>query len=256
MKFLTYLLPILMTVNFAFAARSTNTDDAPTMGKGAFLVEVGTDYVKSDEAGNKTIDTSIQPYYGVLDMWDVSIAVPLTYTIPADEGIDGEFGVGNVTLWNKVNFMSEDAGKPLGLSAVVEVALPTGDPDKGIGSDKTDVHGHLVVTKTLAGGIVGIHGNIGYTYPELPREDSYPASEEPEGSFDYSAAVGAGLSDIISVFAEVYGSYVSDAEEQPVNVNTGAGFDLGILELDIHGDFGVTDVTSEYGFGGGVTFGI
>ena len=194
-----FVIAILITVVpfVAFAARSTNTDDAPTMGKGAFLIEAGTDYAKADAAGDIAIYTTVQPYYGVLDFWDVSLVIPITYTMPAGDNIDNGVGVENVALWNKVNFLSEDDGRPVGLSAVIEIALPTGNPDKGIGSDKTDVHGHAVITKTLLGGILGIHGNVGYTYPDLPREGTYPAGEEPKGSIDYGAAVGAGLSEII-----------------------------------------------------------
>jgi hypothetical protein len=137
----------------------------------------------------------------------------------------------------------------------LEVALPTGNPDKGIGSDKTDIHGHAVISKTLLGGLLGIHGNIGYTYPELPREESYPKGDEPEGSWDYGAAVVSVLNDMISIFAEIYGGYTNDAEGQPVNLNTGAGFNLGFFEFDFHGDLGVTDAATDFSLGGGVSFG-
>lgn len=255
MRGLAILLIVALAGGNAFAARSTNTDDAPTIGKGTFVVEIGTDYTKMDEAGNKAVDISIQPYYGVLDIWDVSFALPITYVLPASADAEKEFGIANIAFWNKVNILNEEAGSPIGLSAVVEIALPTGDPDKGIGSDKTDIHAHGVISKTLVGGLLSIHGNIGYTYPELPRADSYPAGEEPEGSLEYAAALDVGVNEMVSLFGEVYGGYVSEAEDQPVNVNTGAGFNLGLIEFDCHADFGLTDATTKYSFGGGVAFG-
>ncbi|MCP4228789.1 MAG: transporter, partial [bacterium] len=183
-KLLIALLVIAVVPSFALLIpRSMHTEVADTYGQGHFNIELGADYTVMDDTGNKNLTLTLQPYYGVLAFWALSARVPLVYTIPADELIDGEFGVSNIGLWNKVNVLNEEQ-YPVGVSVIADVTLPTGDPDKGIGTDKTDISGMAVISKHFMARIVGIHANVGYTYPQLPREDTYPVGTEPLSSVD------------------------------------------------------------------------
>jgi hypothetical protein len=235
----------------ALGQRSVNTDDAGTSGKGAVTLELGADYVKARDVDDAAVEAVFQPYYGVVDWWDTSVVIPFVSLSPA-EG-DGEAGIGDVSLWEKFKLLDEEAGAPVGLAVLADVKLPTGDDEKGLGSGKTDVNGHVAVTKTL--GPAAVHGNVGYTYVDLPREDEYAEGEEPENSVDFGLAAAFDLAGKATAFAEVYGSYISDADDQPVNANVGVAVPVGPVELDVHGDFGLTDATDEYIVGGGIAAG-
>jgi len=257
-KLLFAVLLISVVPVFALVPQSMHTEIADTNGQGHFNIQFGADYTERDDTGNKDISLTLMPYYGVLKYWDIAVRIPLVYTIPADEVIDGEFGVANIGLWNKVNVLNEEQ-YPVGLSVIADVNLPTGDVDKGIGDDKTDISGMAVVSKHFLARIVGIHANVGYTYPDLPREDTYAVGEEPLSSVNYASGVLASLADFVAVYAEIYGQYITDLPEngtQPLNTNMGVVLKLGPIGVDFHGDYGITDASNNYEFGGGIAFGM
>jgi hypothetical protein len=113
-------------------------------------LEVGVDFEASElEVGPFDIDymeTSIYARYGLLDDLAVQIDIPFAQF---DPGIgDSESGIGDVELEFQLRAYEDIFGYPYFIP-YVNVALPTGDDDKGLGTGDTVVTGGIAYGSTI-----------------------------------------------------------------------------------------------------------
>lgn len=158
----------------AFAARPLITDDAGTVGKGTFQVELGFEMSDhgTDEDGvvtrENTSSSAATLSYGLLDNLDVLLGMPYEKTKIREDGetVHNEDGVGDLTLEAKWRFFEKDG---FALALKPGVSFPTGDDKKGFGTGRMTYGALFIVTKDI--GPVSFHLNAGYKRNENKTDE-------------------------------------------------------------------------------------
>jgi hypothetical protein len=145
----------------AFAAHPLITDDAGTLGRSVFQMELNTEYGHDDENGveDKATEIAAALAYGATDRIDIVLGVP--YQTLRDE-VNGETylredGVADLSLEVKWQLFARDA---CSFALKPGVSLPIGDEDKGLGSG--ELGGTLFLISTYESGPLAFHANLGY----------------------------------------------------------------------------------------------
>jgi len=158
----------------AFAARPLITDDAGTLGKGAFQVELGfeTSDRRTDDDGvvtreDKTSGTTTLSY-GILENLDVLLGMPYEKTKIREDGdtIHNEDGIADLTLEAKWRFF-EKGGFAMALKP--GVSFPTGNHNKGFGTGRMTYGALFIATQDI--GPVSLHLNAGYRRNENETDE-------------------------------------------------------------------------------------
>ena len=157
-----------------FAARPLITDDAGTVGKGTFQVELGFEVsghradddgvVTKKDASSATSTLS----YGILDNLDVLLGVPYQKTKMREDGetVYDEDGIADLTLEAKWRFFEKDG---FALALRPGVSFPTGDHNKGLGTGRMTCGALFIATKDI--GPVSFHLNAGYKRNENKTDE-------------------------------------------------------------------------------------
>jgi len=164
---ITLVLAIMMLLPApaAFAARPLITDDAGTLGKGTFQVELGfeTSDHRTDEGDvvvreNKSSATTTLSY-GILGNLDILLGMPYEKTKVREDGerVRNEKGFADLTLEAKWRFF-EKGGFAMALRP--GLSFPTGNDEKGFGSGRVTYGTLFIATQEL--GPVAFHLNAGY----------------------------------------------------------------------------------------------
>jgi hypothetical protein len=158
----------------AYAARPLSTDDAWTVEKGGFQLEVGFDAVRQDNH-DREISPSLKLTYGLFEKMDVGIGSAYLFARPK-EG-ENENGLGDTELNLKYRLLDEKDWMPA-FALTGKIKIPTASESKGLGSGKTDVGINTIVMKNLSKRWL-FYLNLGYTFVGEHRVNN---------EFNYSAA--------------------------------------------------------------------
>ncbi|MFZ5799075.1 MAG: transporter [Thermodesulfobacteriota bacterium] len=151
---------LLLLNSAAFAAHPLITEDAGTMGRGVFQLELNGEYGHEDQNGVevKTTEVAATLSYGVTDRLDLLLGAPYQWLRGEENGetFARENGFGDLSVELKWQFFTRDtfnfALKP-GLS------LPTGDEHRGLGSGK--VAESIFLISTFEAAPFALHANLG-----------------------------------------------------------------------------------------------
>jgi hypothetical protein len=149
----------------AWGAHPLISDDAGTLGKGKFQIEVSGQYDSDKETVNGVstestggqIATTLS--YGFIENADLILSLPYQWGKVKEDGITvyNENGVSDMALEVKWQFYEKD-GFALALKPGVRV--PTGNEEKGLGAGRTGYHTFLIGSKEAAPW--AFHVNVGY----------------------------------------------------------------------------------------------
>lgn len=120
-------LVLFLHVTFLFAARPLTTDDAWTVEKGQFQVELGFDAARQD-THDKELSPSITLSYGLLERLDLGIGTGYLYVDPK-EGRK-EKGFSDTELKLKYRPIDEKGWMPgLAVTGALKILLPVNPRD-------------------------------------------------------------------------------------------------------------------------------
>ncbi len=174
MKAVLILAMIVALPAAAFAARPLLTDDAGTLGKGGFQVELGFEMSdhRTDEDGVVTREdassASATVSYGILDNLDVLLGMPYEKTKIREDGdtIHNEDGIADITLEAKWRFFEKDG---FAMALKPGVSFPTGNHNKGFGTGRMTYGALFIATQDI--GPVSFHLNAGYKRNENKTDE-------------------------------------------------------------------------------------
>jgi hypothetical protein len=145
---------IVMTTSLVHAQQPFVTDDADTTPKHHFHFEFSNqfDVLQTSAFPNlkqNTADFEID--YGVFDNLEVGIEVPLLTLLNAHNTVPLRTnGVGDTNISVKYNFLKErEHSRRPALALTINIELPTGDPNRQLGSGLADFFGNGVIQKSL-----------------------------------------------------------------------------------------------------------
>jgi cobalt/nickel transport protein len=147
------------TLSSAFAARHLSTDDAFTVEKGKFQIEMGFDVTRQDNH-DREINPSTTLSYGLLERMDLGIGSGYLFLHPK-EG-ENENGLTDTELKIKYRLFDEKDWIPT-LAASGKLKIPTASKSKGLGSGREDFGINAIATKNLGKRLL-LHFNLGYTF--------------------------------------------------------------------------------------------
>ena len=142
-----------------YAARPLTTDDAWTVEKGEFQLEVGFDALRQDNH-DREYSPSLTFTYGLLERIDLGIGSGYVFFHPK-EG-KRENGMADTEMKLKYRLVDEKNWRPaFAVSGILKI--PTASESKGLGSGQTDFGINAILTKNLSKKLA-LHLNLGYTF--------------------------------------------------------------------------------------------
>ena len=150
-------LAILLVSDPAWAGRPLDTEDTGTVEPGKAELEASPSYAKNPD--DNTWSTLGVFSFGILPRLEGRVELPLLLVEP--EGEKSRAGVGDILLGGKLRVLDEKETVPALLGALT-LRLPTGDDERGLGSEDVDVGLLGVISKSV--GPVTLFGNLGYTF--------------------------------------------------------------------------------------------
>lgn len=253
-------LPLLSSAAHAeFRGRSfarLELDSATTPG---LWGEIATSSVSEDEHGDSASLITVEPrvLYG-WENWEVGLFIPYERlsTHVSDPFFDfdddsTDDGVGDIRLSGKGVFRSEFVDVGFGL----EMTLPSGDEDNGLGSGKV---GFLPFgTGAVHLGPVDLRAHAGYL--AYVDQDQYFGVDLPPNLIVYGGGPFAGIGDYVALRAEFLG-FTTDSDlndRSAVSFQPGIDFRIpagpvGVL-IRPTGLVGLTDEAPDWGVGGAIT---
>lgn len=228
----------------AFAAHPLTTEDTGVQGTGNWQFELNTDRSVERYTRNASLTANATLTRGLSDTVDLAVNVPWQRNQVGEDPMETQRGWGDISVFMKWRIYEQDklsfALKPL-------LMLPTGNSDKGLGSDR------------LQPGVTGIAswgdekftvlGNVGYL-----RADNKVG--ENKDIWSASVATLVSVADQFRLVAEL-GSYRNcdpETSKNPIFGNVGLVFSPNDkLDLDIGYRKGLNKAEVKYSVGAGVT---
>jgi len=153
------LFALLLFSSSAFAAMPLTTDDAYTVEKGMFQLEVGFDAARQDNH-DKEFSPFVTLTYGLFERMDVGAGSAYLFVDP-NEG-KNENGLGDTEVKVKYHFIDQKDWIPhFALSGTLKI--PTASESKGLGSGKMDFNVNTIFTWNLSERWQ-LYSNLGYTF--------------------------------------------------------------------------------------------
>ncbi len=149
----------LLGIPYALAVRPLSTDDAWTVEKGKFQLEMGMDVTRQDNH-DKEYSPTLTLTYGLLGHMDMGIGIGYLFVHP-EEG-DSENGFGDTAVKVKYRLADEKEWLPA-LAITGKLKLPTASDKKGLGSGEADFGLNVIATKNITRRLA-LHANLGYTF--------------------------------------------------------------------------------------------
>jgi len=165
-KNLFFLFTLFFSTN-AYAAHPLITDDAGTLGKRKFQIEINSEYSTDKEQADglsvqeKGGEAGVALSYGISDNIDLIVGMPLQWYTVREGGVtvadESGFGDTGIELkWRLVE--AEEEGMSLALKP--GLSIPSGDEHKGLGSGA--LRGGVTLIATHEGRLGAVHCNLGY----------------------------------------------------------------------------------------------
>jgi hypothetical protein len=158
-SFVIWIQFLFLCLPYAHAGRPLTTDDAWTVEKGVFQLEMGLDVARQDNH-DKEYTPSLTLAYGLLDRMDLGIGIGYLFVRP-EEG-DNESGFGDTQLKLKYRLVDEKEWLPA-LTVAGKLKIPTASDKKGLGTGEADFGINAIATKNITKRLV-LHANLGYTF--------------------------------------------------------------------------------------------
>lgn len=159
--FLVLLIPLIQLIYLppSLAGRPLTTDDAWTVEKGKFQLELGLDATRQDN-NDREYNPSITLSYGLSEKADLGLGIGYVFVQP-EEG-EKEHGLADTELKLKYRWMDEKDWIPA-LATAAKLKIPTASESKGLGSGRPDWGINFIATKNFSKRLV-LHLNFGYTF--------------------------------------------------------------------------------------------
>ena len=163
------LLSVLLLLLFATGVQAQQpfvTDDADVTPKGKFHLEFSNefDWLQRDSFPNIRQNTAdFEITYGLFEHVEIGIATPLITIINAPGTVPKSVtGIGDTNVSLKYNFLREREGSRLPAFAIgLNLELPTGDPDRQLGSGLADFYVNGIVQKSLTSAVkLRVNGGV------------------------------------------------------------------------------------------------
>ncbi len=256
-----FLSPILIAfvgfflfINKAFSARPLATEDAYTLEKYHYELEIGATYSKdipehhSDEeefkevSKERTIELAVK--YGLLENLDIGFVFPYSYRKQNQERIDG---CGDIELNTKWRIFSEE-NFAFSYSLKVNLKTQSANEDKGLGSGQNEIKVINLFSRDLDKII--FHLNLGYNFlsKRKGQDDTF------WGAFAWEAPI---LKDKLNLCVEVNAETTFKKDFDESKVSAGLGFNYALnpgLIFDSGMRWGISESANDYEITSGLTF--
>lgn len=189
----------MASIRPTMAIKPLVSGDVPTAPKGVYELFVGYLFVEGGRVRAHEIPFW-EVVYGVTERQELTIEAPL---IVLDTPTGTERGIGDVVIGTKFRFFGEPEADS-GLSASLEVKLPTGDEERGLGSGATNV-----ILLTRWGWEIGrevVYFNLGYAWIDDQRD------ERLDNTWFYSGVWDHPVGQKLRLLTEVYGVTAQDPD--------------------------------------------
>lgn len=144
-----------------------DTDDAGTVAKSAWELELTTDQARDEQGGvtSKQHSSGLALTYGLADTVDLGVGLSHVHG-------DGASGLGDTKLGLKWRFYEKDG---LSFAIAPALTLPTGDDEKGLGTGKAWFGVNFITTQELADGW-NVHANASWDHLDFKDQATKDAS--------------------------------------------------------------------------------
>lgn len=150
-------LAMLLISGSAWGGRPLDTEDTGTVEPGKAELELSLNYARNpDDNSWSTLGVFS---FGILPRFEARVELPLLLMEPEDQR--SRAGVGDTTLGLKFRLLDEKETAPAVLGSLT-LRLPTGNDERGLGSEDVDVGLLGVMSKSF--GPVTVTGHLGYTF--------------------------------------------------------------------------------------------
>ncbi|EAT59064.1 transporter [Chlorobium ferrooxidans] len=164
-KSAVFIFTLLVSTN-AYATHPLVTDDTGTQGKGKFQIEINSEFASDSRDGGTEKEHSGEAAaalsWGIADNIDLVTALPEKWLSIKSNGITSQdaSGIGDMTIEMKWRFFDDET---TGLSFALKpgITIPTGNAQKGLGSDLFQES--LLLIATRAARLGAVHCNLGYS---------------------------------------------------------------------------------------------
>jgi Putative MetA-pathway of phenol degradation len=151
-----------MSSSPGWAGRPLDTEDTGTLDPG--LAEVELSLALAEDSGHLAWAGLAVLNVGVVPRLELGVELTGSY-LQLDDDAD-QAGVGDLVLPLKLRLLDETTARPA-LLANLRIRLPTGDADRGLGTEGVDVLARLAVSKTF--GALTLTANGGYAFVTADR---------------------------------------------------------------------------------------
>ncbi|MBI4635791.1 MAG: transporter [Candidatus Rokubacteria bacterium] len=149
-----------------FAGRPLDTEDTGTVDPGKAELELSGDFVRNPEENTWFAKGVLS--VGLLPRLEARIESALPFVEPEGQSVNG--GIGDSLLGAKYRLVDEAPTIPAVLGSLT-VRLPTGDDERGLGTEEVDLGLLAVVSKVF--GPVTLTWNGGYTFATRNEDLSF-----------------------------------------------------------------------------------
>jgi hypothetical protein len=226
----------------AFAGMPLTTDDAYTVEKGKFQLEIGFDYARQDNH-DKEFGPSVTLTYGLLERMDVAVGTGYLFIDPT-EG-KNENGLGDTEVKVKYHLIDQKGWIPH-FAASGTLKIPTASESKGLGSGKTDFNINTIFTWDLSKRWQ-LFSNLGYTFI---------GEHHVENEFNYSVAAQFALTEKWALVGEIFGvnNFNGHKRDDTISSLVGTQYELGDnFVLDAGVEIGMNKAAPDYRLTAGLT---
>jgi hypothetical protein len=224
----------------AFGGRPLVTEDAGTVEKGFFEVELAFDS-SQDNNRDRNYIPSIQLAYGLTDRSELALAGSYLFKDVYEGGREDGWGDGIVYL--KYRIWGEGEKHPA-FALKPHVKIPTADEKRGLGSGKPDYGLTAVFSKSITG--MNWHLNVGYTLI---------GKENTTDEFNLALAGEYEIRKGLLAVSEIRYTYNlnSDRNDDPASILLGLQASVGKVLLDAGLSLGLNTAAPDYALTVGVT---
>lgn len=221
----TLTLAMLLLPGPGWAFRPLDTEDTGTVEPGKAELELSLNFGKNPN--DNTWSTLGVFSFGVFPRFEARVELPLLLVEP--EGERSRAGVGDTTLGFKLRLLDEKELVPAVLGSLT-LRLPTGDDERGLGSEDVDVGLIGVLSKSF--GPVNFMGHLGYTF----------VARDPDLNFwTFNAAIEYRATRVWSLVGEVVSAVGETKADDIVVLRVGTVYALrDWIKLDGAVGFGAT----------------
>jgi hypothetical protein len=224
----------------AFGGRPLATEDAGTVEKGFFELELAFDYSR-DNNRDKNYIPSAQLAYGLTERAEVALAGSYLFKDVHEGGREDGWGDGMAYL--KYRVWGEGENYPA-FSLKPQVKIPAADENKGLGSGKADYGLTAVFSKSFTG--LNLHFNTGYGWI-----GEKGATDEINLALAGEYEVRKGLLAVSEI--RYTNNFNSDRNDDPASILLGLQVPVGKVLLDAGLSLGLNTAAPDYVLTMGVT---